>query len=241
MNCCAIPVPTCSELRGDTYELLSSLADDRAVYSIDPDCNSYPRAHPLQTRVFIMLKIRLAVAVLALAVTAHRAQGQLVTNGGFESGDLSGWTLTGSVCTTAATSNPARAHSGSYGLQSGPVFGNCTLSQSIATTAGGQYTFSFWVANLSGDRTNSFAASWDGGVVYAVGNGPEFAYTQQMFAVNATSATTTIAFTIRHDPSWYLIDDVSVVAAITTVPEPSTYALLAAGLLGIMVVRRRWA
>lgn len=159
-----------------------------------------------------------------------------MVNGGFETSSLSGWTLTGSNCSTGVTAGAG--HTGNYGLRSGPVAGTCSVSQSFATTAGQQYTFSFWVQNLDGGVPNSFDARWDGASVYSTVNSPAFGFTQQLFTVTASAPITTIAFVVQHDPSWYTLDDVSV-SAVSTVPEPSTYALMAAGLLGIVAARGR--
>src|SRR6187455_2463924 len=165
-----------------------------------------------------MVRFRLASAALALALFAHPAGAQLVANGDFEHGTLLGWTLTGANCATGVVT--ANAHTGSYGLRSGPVSGTCEISQSIATNPGMQYDFAFWVQNLSGSGPNSFDARWDGMSVYSTLNAPLFGYTEQMLRVTATAPASTISFVVRHDPSWYTLDDVRV-AAVSTVPEPS--------------------
>lgn len=50
-----------------------------------------------------------------------------------------------------------------------------------------------------------------------------------------------VAFTFDTDLGYYAVDDVSWRAAVNVVPEPSTYALMAVGLVGIFAARRRRA
>lgn len=183
-----------------------------------------------------MTRLRFALSVMAVAMLSRQAEAQLVTNGDFESGNLLGWTLTGSSCSTGVIAGAQ--HSGTYGLRSGPVAGTCTVAQTIATTAGEQYTFSFWLSNTFGGTPNSFDALWNGVSVYSLSNASTFNYTQQVFSEIATGPTTTISFVVRHDPDFYRVDDV-VVTATSTVPEPSTYALMAVGLAGLFAARRR--
>ncbi|HEX4701547.1 MAG TPA: hypothetical protein VH352_05405, partial [Pseudonocardiaceae bacterium] len=90
---------------------------------------------------------RLAViAALALApltaATLPAAAATTITNGGFETGSLSGWTATGPA-TGVTTSGP---HSGTYAAMLGstsPTNGSSSIAQSFTAPSGGG-TLSFW-------------------------------------------------------------------------------------------------
>jgi hypothetical protein len=66
-------------------------------------------------------------------------------------------------------------------------------------------------------------------------NSAGFDYTEFSGFVSASGASSTLEFTFQNPNSFWLLDDVSVVA----VPEPETYALFAAGLLALAAVARR--
>ena len=53
----------------------------------------------------------------------------LVVNGGFETGDLTGWYHLGNTNDTSVTSGTSYVHSGQYGVDTGPVNTPGYLSQ----------------------------------------------------------------------------------------------------------------
>jgi len=96
-----------------------------------------PPAHRPQAAVVISL---LAVLMGFLAPAAASAATNLVTNAGFESGTLSGWSCPAGGVTTSTP------HSGSYALKATPRGSDIAqCSQSIAVQPNTAYTLSAWV------------------------------------------------------------------------------------------------
>ena len=146
----------------------------------------------------------------SFTVTATGSQGdsasadfidgtELVNNGGFETGNFSGWTQAGNTGATFVSSN--NVHSGSYSAQLGPVGSDGYLIQNISTVPGAQYTFSWWLAN-SGGTPNNFGVYWNYGLVTAANNIPAHGYQQSSYTETASSTSTNIQFYFQNDPSY---------------------------------------
>ena len=82
-------------------------------------------------------------AVLAVEVAVPG--GQLVQNGGFETGSFSSWTETGNFVDCSVSSSSPAVHSGTYGALLGPAGSLGYLSQSLPTVAGQLYLLSLVV------------------------------------------------------------------------------------------------
>jgi Right handed beta helix region/Carbohydrate binding domain len=149
----------------------------------------------------------------------------LVVNGGFESGDLSGWTLSGNTgghqIYIAPTDFPGDVHTGGYSAGLGSM--NRTdgiLTQDIATTAGQHYTLSFWIESDNGGSTpiNHFAAKWNGQTLMAVTDAPNSGYQLHTFDVVGINGNSVLEFDAYNHPDAWRLDDVTLTT--TGAPPP---------------------
>jgi hypothetical protein len=180
------------------------------------------------------MRLSTVLCLVVLLLAPAIASAGLITNGGFETGDFTGWTQFGN---TGATGVGSGGHSGSYQGDFGAVGSMGGISQTLATTPGASYVADFWLAN-DGGTPNEFQFIWDGSTVQDLVNSGSFGWTHYVYGVTASTASTTVAFSFRQDPAWWHFDDADVNSA---VPEPATIGLVAAALLGLGLLRRKTA
>ena len=160
---------------------------------------------------------------------------QLVQNGGFETGDFTGWSLTGSASANFVgdaavpfTNAFGRVryygsyyiHSGLYAAFLGESGDLASLSQTLATVPGQAYLLSFWLDNpgkfANPPTPNQFTVAWNGNVLFNQANMRVFSYTNKQYVVSATDWSATLVFGAQNNPDYFGLDDVSV----TPIPPP---------------------
>jgi PEP-CTERM motif len=178
----------------------------------------------------------LAVSALLVMGMALGAQAQnLLVNGGFETGDYTGWNSGGcgpfGVTTGGAGWGP---HSGSYFSLEGAVGCDHEINQAFHDVAGQALTVSFYYGS-DGGTPNDIYVLWDGGGIYSSSNDPSTLpnYRHYTFQVTGTGIDA-LSIGVRNDPSWQALDDVFV-----GTPEPGTLVMFGSGVLGLAGVIRR--
>ena len=174
-------------------------------------------------------KILLALTAVATLSIAYPAKANLITNGGFETGDFSGWSVSGPA-SVEGTVGSIPPHSGNFQAQFG-LFDS--IGQTIATTPGQSYTIDFWAASPG---ISFVFVVWNGHNVFGQIFERPTGYTELTFNVTTSSAST--SFLIEQEGGGtLLLDDVSVNRF---VPDGgSTVSLLGFALLGLAVFRRK--
>lgn len=169
----------------------------------------------------------------------------VLVNGGFERGDLTGWT------TLAAAGNGVggggRTGFGEYNSFSGEGPDTDIIAQSIATIPGRTYDVTFYLAggafldpefNPDNVTDQNFRALWDGTEFFNETGREYHDYEKQSFALTATGTSSTLSFSSWSRFGFWQLDDVSVTAA---APEPPALGFMAVGigLAGIGIRRCR--
>jgi hypothetical protein len=209
--------------------------------------------------LWVRIKIRVALATALFAIMSSVAYAgavineigpNLVANGGFENTSAvagSGWTASGFSSEGFdyfVDTNASDAHSGGHSFAGGGIGSLGFISQNIATGIGNSYNIHLWLANLSGFAGGTaINVLWDGSVVYWATDILGFGYTEIVIDPIATSANTVLSIGLRDDSFFLNVDDISVrqVSQTSTVPEPSTWAMMLIGFVGLsfMAYRRK--
>ncbi len=142
------------------------------------------------------------VAADAFASVTEDAGPTQVINGGFETGDLTGW--------TGGASAQLLAIGGGFGNYAA-LLHNDSLTQNVATTPLQHYTLTFDVLGDPDFSGNTFTAFWDGAPILTLNSFPGV-FTEYSFDVvgDASASSTALTFTGANAPSANLyLDQVS--------------------------------
>jgi hypothetical protein len=187
-----------------------------------------------------MKTILAIISALSIAVcaTSSASATNIVTNGDFETGDFTGWVLSGSTSAFSAATKAAD-------LTAGTSTTNGTISQIInGLTAGNQYTVSF---DLSVPVSYSYFEAIFGSETVLL-SPASTSSNRFSYLATASSNSQNISFNTRADsPYSFILDNVTITEGNvpppppSAVPEASSWAMLIAGfgLTGAAMRRRR--
>ena len=195
-----------------------------------------------------MKRVTLILAALALLIGGvGQAKADLIVNGGFETGDFTGWTsnMAPSLLVEPTGHAGIPSHSGGYYANFGSNSSQPgVISQTITDTSGSNYTLGMWVLGDGG--ANEFTVKWNGTTIYDMSipdtlHVPTPYYIQLSFTVQGTGTDTLTlqGWDNGSNPGAIGLDDVSLNPAGSVVPEPSSLTLLGLGAAGLVGYRWR--
>ncbi len=185
--------------------------------------------------VRLPLRTATLAAALALVFASPALAGELVENGGFETGSFSPWFAPPSVPGQSLflVGGDGFAHSGMrYAYLSSTQLQY--IGQVLATIAGEDYELSFWIQS-TGLGFATFRVPWEGQVVLATGFGGTMEWQHYTLPLHSNITGSYLEFRQNRFPGAWLLDDVSV----RPIPAPGAAALL--GMVGgaVAAMRRR--
>ena len=196
----------------------------------------------MKTLILAAIRCSLMFAAVSALSIACPAKANLITNGDFETGNFTGWTVTHApVGESLIFVNHGPGPDTTFGVFFGSTGNFDSISQSFATTPGALYTLIFFyqVTNIGNPfpPNNGFDVLWNG---VSIGGGlfPQFdvnpGFGTFTFHLQATSDLTTLEFQGRNAASFDFLDNVSVTDGVpdggTTVSLLGLALLLFAGL-----------
>jgi len=177
----------------------------------------------------------LAISVV-LAAASQASAGELVFNGGFETGGFSGWSVPLNIPNVShfRVSSSGNAHGGEYwaGLASTNLQ---FISQVLPTQAGQNYELSFWL-RWTGPLSSAeqVLVRWEGQLALIVPASLQpVPWTRYSVPLHADITGSFLEIGQSVFPGEFQIDDISVVP----IPAPSAAAVMVMG--GAVALRRR--
>ena len=195
-----------------------------------------------------MKRVMLMVVGLGLLLGGQARAGNLIVNGGFETGDFSGWTL---LPDPIVHDEWTLVTSANYGITpyEGTYFatfsnyayeGASGFDQTVATVPGQNYVLSFWyTTSPDASANNQFTVTWDSTTLV---NMTDFAslngiWENFTFTVTGTGSDT-VTFSGFENSYADGLDDVTLNPR--SIPEPSSL-VVAMTALPMCIVGYRWA
>jgi len=198
-------------------------------------------------------------ATFLIAAISTGAHANLIQNGGFEDigsstaiggyGSASTWQIYSSIPEWDATRTmevwtndfiiPAYEGNNVIELNAHPSHGQSafSISQSFVTDIGQEYELSFAGRKRQKNSDEAFSVAV-GDLAESIHNQAWGTWTEYSYTFTATSIESTLIFTSldhQRDTTGNVFDAVS----ITSVPEPGPLALLSAGLIGLVISRKK--
>lgn len=176
------------------------------------------------------------------------AATNLLINGGFETGNFAGWSLSGNSTKYVGVGGGITTE-GRYAAFFGPTGADAILSQGLSTNVGQDYDISFSLKNTWAGG-NSFQVFFgDAPAAISFTDETSFDWFTFSFTAQASASETWLSFAFRNDPALFYLDNISVTAKptglgegpVSAVPEPASWTMMIAGfgMLGFALRKQR--